>query len=120
MRDQTHIPENPLRLRNVTVAEVYLRLLKMRGIDYFFANAGTDFTPLIEAFAKGKAEANIGDQFPPAKKLRPAKLSHEKTRHTWRARLADGSSKGFQYTNEEDMVSKKQEALDYIASFSEK
>lgn len=56
MRDQTHIPENPLRLRNVTVAEVYLRLLKMRGIDYFFANAGTDFTPLIEAFAKGKAE----------------------------------------------------------------
>jgi acetolactate synthase-1/2/3 large subunit len=46
----------PIRLTNVTVAEVYLRLLKLRGIDYFFANAGTDFTPLIEAFAKGEAE----------------------------------------------------------------
>ena len=45
-----------LTFRNVTVAEAYLRLLKLRGIDYFFANAGTDFAPLIEAFAKGAAE----------------------------------------------------------------
>lgn len=48
-------------LTNVTVAEAYLHLLADRGIDYFFANAGTDFAPLIEAFAKGQAE---GLKFP--------------------------------------------------------
>jgi acetolactate synthase-1/2/3 large subunit len=35
-----------------TVAEAYLTLLADRGIDYLFANAGTDFAPLIEAYAK--------------------------------------------------------------------
>lgn len=35
-----------------TVAEAYLTLLSDRGIDYLFANAGTDFAPLIEAYAK--------------------------------------------------------------------
>ena len=25
-----------------------------RGIDYLFANAGTDFAPIIEAYAKGQ------------------------------------------------------------------
>ena len=35
-----------------TVADTYLALLKSRGIDHLFANAGTDFAPLIEAFAK--------------------------------------------------------------------
>jgi acetolactate synthase-1/2/3 large subunit len=35
-----------------SVAEAYLTLLKERGVDYLFANAGTDFAPLIEAFAK--------------------------------------------------------------------
>jgi acetolactate synthase I/II/III large subunit len=34
------------------VAEAYLTLLAERGIDYLFANAGTDFAPLVEAFAK--------------------------------------------------------------------
>ena len=34
------------------VAEAYLALLAERGIDYLFANAGTDFAPLVEAFAK--------------------------------------------------------------------
>jgi len=38
-----------------TVADAYLALLADRGVDYFFANAGTDFTPLIEAFAKASA-----------------------------------------------------------------
>ena len=38
-----------------TVADAYLALLADRGVDYFFANAGTDFTPLIEAFAKAAA-----------------------------------------------------------------
>jgi acetolactate synthase-1/2/3 large subunit len=39
-----------------TVAEAYLQILADRGIDYLFANAGTDFAPLIEAYAKLQAE----------------------------------------------------------------
>jgi acetolactate synthase I/II/III large subunit len=35
-----------------SVAEAYLALLAERGIEYLFANAGTDFAPLVEAFAK--------------------------------------------------------------------
>jgi acetolactate synthase-1/2/3 large subunit len=34
------------------VAEAYLALLAERGIEYLFANAGTDFAPVVEAFAK--------------------------------------------------------------------
>jgi acetolactate synthase-1/2/3 large subunit len=36
-----------------TVAEAYLVLLKARGIDWLFANAGTDFAPIIEALVRG-------------------------------------------------------------------
>jgi acetolactate synthase-1/2/3 large subunit len=36
-----------------TVAEAYLTLLKARGIDWLFANAGTDFAPIIEALSRG-------------------------------------------------------------------
>jgi len=43
-----------------------LKLLADRGIDYFFANAGTDFTPIIEAFAKAQA-LNIPAPTPIAK-----------------------------------------------------
>src|SRR5512139_2510 len=35
-----------------TVAEVYLAHLKRRGIDYLFANGGTDFAPIVEAYAR--------------------------------------------------------------------
>ncbi|MFQ5853174.1 MAG: thiamine pyrophosphate-requiring protein [Candidatus Binatia bacterium] len=35
-----------------TTAQAYLALLRERGIGYFFANAGTDFAPLIDAFAR--------------------------------------------------------------------
>ena len=38
-----------------TVAEAYLCLLKSRGIDWLFANAGTDFAPIIEALTRGNA-----------------------------------------------------------------
>jgi acetolactate synthase I/II/III large subunit len=41
-----------------TVAEAYLELLAARGIKYFFGNSGTDFAPIIEAFAKRSAEGN--------------------------------------------------------------
>src|ERR671918_1572209 len=33
-------------------AEAYLELLRDRGVEYFFGNGGTDFAPLVEAFAK--------------------------------------------------------------------
>src|SRR5690606_11209642 len=41
-----------------TVAEAYLALLKARGVDWLFANAGTDFAPIIEALVRG-AKAGI-------------------------------------------------------------
>src|SRR5437879_4463325 len=43
-------------LRVETVAQAYLELLRDRGIDYFFANAGTDFASIIDGFAKLRAE----------------------------------------------------------------
>ena len=36
-----------------TAAEALLQRLKHNGVDYLFANGGTDFPPVIEAFAKG-------------------------------------------------------------------
>ena len=35
-----------------TAAETLLRALNQQGVDYLFANPGTDFPPVIEAFAK--------------------------------------------------------------------
>ena len=52
-----------------TVSHAYLELLSMRGIDYFFANAGTDFASIVEAFAHRKAE---GKERP-----RPLAVPHE-------------------------------------------
>ena len=43
------------RPQPTTAAEAFLMALKANGVDYLFANAGTDFTPLIEAFAKASA-----------------------------------------------------------------
>mgnify|MGYP003300441563 CR=1 FL=1 len=34
-----------------TAAEALLMRLKLNGIDYLFGNAGTDFAPIIEAYA---------------------------------------------------------------------
>ncbi len=42
-------------LRVESVAEAYLALLAERGVEYLFANAGTDFAPIVEAFAKNEA-----------------------------------------------------------------
>ncbi|MGC2411693.1 MAG: thiamine pyrophosphate-requiring protein [Stellaceae bacterium] len=39
-------------LKVESVAEAYLALLAERGIEYLFANAGTDFAPIVEAYAK--------------------------------------------------------------------
>ena len=39
-------------LKVESVAEAYLALLAERGVEYLFANAGTDFAPIVEAYAK--------------------------------------------------------------------
>src|ERR1700691_830656 len=39
-------------LAAASVAEAYLALLAERGVEYLFANAGTDFAPIVEAYAK--------------------------------------------------------------------
>jgi acetolactate synthase-1/2/3 large subunit len=49
-------------LKKATVesaAEAYLELLASRGVEYFFGNAGTDFAPIIEAYAKRAAEGRV-------------------------------------------------------------
>ena len=39
-----------------SIAEAYLELLSARGIEYFFGNGGTDFAPIIEAYAKRQVQ----------------------------------------------------------------
>ena len=39
------------KIKAQTVGEALLRLMRERGIEYLFANAGTDFAPIIEAYA---------------------------------------------------------------------
>ncbi len=58
-------------LLNVTVADAYLALLADRGVDYFFANAGTDFAPIVEAMAKAR---NLETRIP-----EPVTCPHENT-----------------------------------------
>lgn len=38
-----------------TVAEGYLAVLAANGVDYLFANAGTDFPPIVEALARARS-----------------------------------------------------------------
>ena len=40
----------------ITVAEAFLELLASRGVKFFFGNSGTDFAPIVEAFAKRQAQ----------------------------------------------------------------
>ncbi|MBI2219298.1 MAG: thiamine pyrophosphate-requiring protein [Candidatus Rokubacteria bacterium] len=52
-----------------TTAEAYLELLAARGVEYLFANAGTDFSPLIEAYARRFAQGQV--------QPRPLTVPHE-------------------------------------------
>src|SRR5512144_139128 len=59
-------------MKRVTVestADAYLELLAARGVEYFFANAGTDFAPLIEAYARRSAQGQASP--------RPITVPHE-------------------------------------------
>ncbi|MBI2961416.1 MAG: hypothetical protein HYY28_13980, partial [Betaproteobacteria bacterium] len=56
-------------LSSQTVAGAYLELLALRDIDYLFATAGSDFSPIIEAYAAAK---HSGARVP-----RPVLVPHE-------------------------------------------
>jgi acetolactate synthase-1/2/3 large subunit len=43
-----------ITLNNATVSDAYMALLADRGVDYWFANAGTDFAPVVESLAKAQ------------------------------------------------------------------
>ena len=47
-------PDHPVTFAPQTAAEAWLGLLAARGVDYLFANGGTDFAPIVEAYAKGQ------------------------------------------------------------------
>lgn len=42
-----------------SAAEAYLELLAARRVEYFFGNAGTDFAPIIEAYARREAQGQV-------------------------------------------------------------
>jgi acetolactate synthase-1/2/3 large subunit len=44
----------PTAQRPTIAAEAFLRALADHGVDYFFCNPGTDFPPIVEAFARAK------------------------------------------------------------------
>ena len=52
-----------------STADAYLQLLAARGVEYFFANAGTDFAPIIEAYARRSAQGQASP--------RPITVPHE-------------------------------------------
>jgi acetolactate synthase I/II/III large subunit len=68
---EQHLPRGrrPKRQKARSVAQAYLALLADRGVDYLFGNAGTDFAPLVEAFAQA---AQAGVSVP-----RPILAAHE-------------------------------------------
>jgi len=49
-------PGHPVEFQPETAADLYVGLLAARGIEYLFANGGTDFAPVVEAYAKGRAK----------------------------------------------------------------
>ena len=59
----------PTAQRPMIAAEGFLRALADHGVDYFFANPGTDFPPIVEAFSRAK-KTN-------AKVPRPVLVPHE-------------------------------------------
>jgi acetolactate synthase-1/2/3 large subunit len=55
--------------RKPIAGEVFLRALAEHGVDYFFANPGTDFPPIVEAFSRARGSN--------AKLPRPVLVPHE-------------------------------------------
>jgi len=50
-----HEPDAPIDKQQALLAsEVFLRSLAEHGVDFFFANPGTDFPPIVEAFGRAR------------------------------------------------------------------
>ena len=62
-------PKDTPREEPASTGEAYLGLLASRGVDYLFANGGTDFAPIVEAYARGLARG--------AKMPEPVIVPHE-------------------------------------------
>src|SRR3954470_12817125 len=77
-------------LKTDSVAEAYLALLADRGIEYLFANAGTDFAPIVEAYAKAAhtGPADIGMAAP-----KPVLATHENLAMSMAHGYADASGR---------------------------
>jgi len=58
-----------VKVKAETVAQAYIELLSLRGVDCFFANAGTDFASIVDAFA---CRLEQGKELP-----RPVTVPHE-------------------------------------------
>ncbi len=58
-----------VKVKVENVAQGFLELLALREIDYFFANAGTDFASIVDGFARRETEAK--------KRPRPLAVPHE-------------------------------------------
>src|SRR5258707_11270768 len=71
-----------------STADAYLELLAARGVEYFFANAGTDFAPLIEAYARRSAQGQASPRPITAPHEVPAvAMAHGHTMGTRRAQV---------------------------------
>ncbi len=64
-------PERAQPRNAPTAADALLSTLRARGVDYFLANPGTDFPPIIEGFARA---GETGDAAP-----KPLLITHENT-----------------------------------------
>src|SRR3954465_4400831 len=49
-------PDHPVTFKPETAAEAWLGLPGARGIEFLLANGGTDFAPVVEAYAKGQSQ----------------------------------------------------------------
>ncbi|HUQ76251.1 MAG TPA: thiamine pyrophosphate-requiring protein [Burkholderiales bacterium] len=47
-------PEAAAAFKPETAADAWMGLLASRGVEYLFANGGTDFAPVVESYAKGQ------------------------------------------------------------------
>ena len=54
MAGQPSAQRTDAKQRAPIAGEAFLRALSDHGIDYFFANPGTDFPPIVEAFSRAK------------------------------------------------------------------
>jgi acetolactate synthase-1/2/3 large subunit len=63
------VQTQPLDADNV--AQALVQMLSRRGIEYFFANSGTDFTPIIDALARYSDAADF--------RLKTIQVPHENT-----------------------------------------